>query len=131
MKFFRLMQFAVLLIIISMLASCEYDFIKPEPGPPPPIPADTIYFATQVAPIWESNSCTNCHKPGGIHQLDLTAANAYNSLTSLGMYNTTTPEASKIYTFPHPTTGDHNYKYATDTEAQIILQWITQGAKNN
>ena len=125
------MQFALVLTIISMLVSCEYDYIKPEPIPPSPTPADTIYFATQVAPIWENNGCTTCHKSGGISQPDLTAPNAYSSLTSLGLYNIATPESSKIYTFPHPTTGEHSHKYTTDTEAQIILQWITQGATNN
>lgn len=131
MKMKRLLQFAILSVFIAMLASCEYDFIQPEPAPEPPDPTDTIYFSTDVAPIWESNNCTNCHKPGGISSLDLTANNAYNSLTTLGLYNTSDPASSKIYTFPHPTTGDHSYKYANETEADIILQWITQGALNN
>jgi hypothetical protein len=117
--------------IILFLGSCEYDFIQPEPAPPPPDPTDTIYFSTDVVPIWDNNNCTNCHKPGGVSSLDLTADNAYNSLTSKGLYNVADPASSKIYTFPHPTTGDHSYKYANETEADIILQWITQGALNN
>jgi hypothetical protein len=131
MKFNRILQFAVMVSMILMFASCEYDFIKPEPAPAPPDPTDTIYFANQVAPIWENNGCTNCHKPGGISQLDLTASNAYGSLTSMGMYSVASPESSKIYTFPYPETGDHSYKYSSVSEAQVILQWITQGANNN
>lgn len=117
--------------IIVFLGSCEYDFIQPEPAPPPPDPTDTISFASEVVPIWDNNNCTNCHQPGGVNQLDLTAANAYSSLTSLGLYNTNDPESSRIYTFPNPTTGEHSFKYANETEADIILQWITQGAMNN
>lgn len=131
MKFIRTLQFAVMISMIFMFASCEYDFIKPEPVPPPPNPTDTIYFASQVVPIWESNGCINCHKSGGISQLDLTASKAYNSLTTLGLYSVAAPESSKIYYFPYPQTGDHSYKYANVSEAQLILQWITQGAKNN
>lgn len=131
MKMKRLLRLAVMVSIIAMLASCEYEFIQPEPAPPAPEPTDTISFATEVVPIWESNNCTNCHKPGGVNQLDLTAANAYGSLTSLALYNTADPVSSRIYTFPHPTTGEHSYKYANETEADIILQWITQGAMDN
>lgn len=131
MKLSRLIQLAAVAVFISLLASCEYDFIKPEPGPPPPDPTDTISFSLQVQPIWVSNSCTNCHKPGGISSLDLTAANAYNSLTTLGLYSVASPETSKIYTYPHPVNGTHGTKYASEAEAQIILQWIEQGAKNN
>ena len=131
MKMKRLFRLAMMFTIIALLASCEYEFIQPEPAPPPPEPTDTISFAQEVVPIWDNNNCTNCHKEGGVSQLNLTAADAYNSLTSLGMYNTADPQSSRIYTFPHPTTGEHNYKYANETEADIILQWITQGAMDN
>ncbi|MFP4469841.1 MAG: hypothetical protein ACLFPE_04125 [Bacteroidales bacterium] len=131
MKRMKIFTYLMFLLLVVMVASCEYDFIEPEPVPPPPDPTDTIFFATDVVPIWEDNNCTNCHKQGGTTQLDLTAANAYNSLTSQNLYNTTNPEESRIYTFPHPVTGDHAYKYDNESEADIILQWIRQGAKNN
>ncbi len=131
MKMKRLSQFAAMFTIIAMLASCEYDFIQPEPAPPPPDPTDTISFSNKVVPIWDNNNCTNCHKPGGISQLQLTAADAYNSLIAQGVINTADPASSKIYTFPHPATGEHANKYANETEADIILQWISQGALNN
>lgn len=131
MKMKRLLQLAMMTIIIAALSSCEYDFVQPEPTPEPPSPTDTIYFSTDVVPIWDNNGCTNCHKPNGVSQLDLTAADAYNSLTSLGLYNVGSPESSKIYTFPYPGTGEHNNHYSSEAEAEIILQWITQGAMNN
>lgn len=131
MKLSRIFRFAAAVIFISLLASCEYDFIKPEPGPPPPDPTDTISFSLQCVPIWASNNCTNCHKAGGISGLDLTAANAYNSLTTRSLYSVASPETSRIYTYPYPGTGAHGSKYSSEAEAQIILQWIQQGAKNN
>jgi hypothetical protein len=118
-------------VLVSFFASCEYDFIKPEPGPPPPDPTDTISFSLQVEPIWSNDNCTNCHKTGSISGLDLTAGNAYNSLTAKNLYSVADPESSRIYTYPYPGTGGHSSKYSSETEAQIILQWIQQGAKNN
>jgi len=131
MKLTRIFQLATVMFFVSLLASCEYDFVKPEAGPTPPDPTDIMSFKDDVAPIWDANNCTSCHKSGGISALDLTAANAYNSLTTRGMYSTTSPETSKIYTYPHPATGSHSKKYSSETEAQIILLWIQQGAKNN
>ncbi len=131
MKRMKIINFVLFTVIVAFLASCEYEFIEPKPVPPPPDPTDTVFFATDVVPIWEDNNCTNCHRPGGSPQLDLTAANAYNSLTTLGLYNVANPMESRIYTFPHPLSGEHSYKYANETEAETILLWIEQGAQNN
>lgn len=131
MKLSRKLQLAAAVLFMSLLVSCEYDFIKPEPGPPPPDPTDTISFSLQVQPVFDANNCITCHKAGGISSLDLTAANAYSSLTANGMYSVASPETSKIYTYPYPGTGSHGNKYSSEAEAQIILQWIQQGAKNN
>jgi len=130
MKTNRILQLIFLIFAVVVFASCEYEFIKPE-YTPPPNPEDTISFAQEVVPIFQSNGCTVCHKPGGFGGLDLTLPHAYNNLMSSNLVNTTNPAASKIYTYPHPTTGTHNAKYANEAEAQIILQWIEQGALNN
>ncbi len=118
-----------LIIVLSsfLLNSCKYDFILPEVVPPIDNGGDPISFATQIAPIFSTgNKCTSCHKPG-ITPPDLTTANAYTQIVPKYV-NTTSPESSKIYTFP--TSGTH---YATVSAAQgaIILLWITEGAKNN
>lgn len=99
---------------------------------PPPDPEDTVSFSVRIIPIFENNNCTACHFPGGgFSQLDLTAANAYNSIIGLGLVNTEDPESSKIYIYPHPSLGSHSAKYQSETEVQYILQWIQQGALNN
>ncbi|MCD4736241.1 MAG: hypothetical protein K8R53_09375 [Bacteroidales bacterium] len=126
----KIRNYSYLFFILGFLvlfASCEYDYIEKDPGIDP---NDTISFSAQVVPVFESNSCTGCHNDSGSPQLDLTAENAYNSLTSLGMVDTIAPESSKIYTYPHPVSGDH-LPYSSLDEAEIILQWIKQGALDN
>lgn len=130
MKTNNILQIAFLVLTVMIFASCEYEFIKLK-YTPLPNPNDTISFVQMVAPIFESNNCTSCHEPGGSGGLDLTEANAYNSIISNQLVSTSNPESSKIYTYPNPTSGTHKYKYSNEAEAQIILQWITQGALNN
>jgi len=115
-----------LFIIGITIQSCNYDFIKEAE---PVDPGSNVSFSQQILPIFNSNNnCTACHKPGSTSP-DLTAANAYSSVGSL--INTSTPASSRLYTFPEPSTGTHNWKKYTASQAQLILLWITQGALNN
>ena len=119
----------LLFVIGLLLNACTYDFIVKEELPPVD-PTVTILFATQVAPIFISNQdqCTSCHKTG-LTAPDLTAANAYNSLNTLKLIDTTTPASSKILTFPG--SASHSWAKYSAAESQLILTWIQQGAKNN
>ena len=63
------------IFLISVLVSCEYDYIEiAKPQPPDPgdtnNPVDTIFFSTQIEPLFASNNCTSCHGSGFF--LDLT-----------------------------------------------------------
>jgi len=112
-----------------LLNACTYDFIVKEELTPvdPTVP---VSFSTQIVPIF-TNSCVSCHKTGG-QAPDLTAANAYNSIQSMKLVNTATPASSIIYTEPNPAnTAVHSWKKYTAAEAQLVLTWIQQGAKNN
>ena len=112
-----------------LLNACTYDFIVKEELTPvdPTVP---VSFSTQIVPIF-TNSCVSCHKTGG-QAPDLTAANAYNSIQSMKLVNTATPASSIIYTEPNPAnTTVHSWKKYTAAEAQLVLTWIQQGAKNN
>ena len=111
------------------VSSCTYDFIKEDTTP---ISPDTqVSFSQQILPIFNNNNnCTSCHKPGGTSP-DYTAANAYASIMSNSVVNTAAPASSPLYTFPAPTTSTHTWKKYTATQAQLILLWIQQGAKNN
>lgn len=127
MKKFKIIS--LLFVIGMLLNACAYDFIAKEELPPIDQTV-TISFATQIVPIW-ANSCVSCHKAGG-QAPDLSAANAYTAIK--GMANvvvTATPETSRIYTYPSPSTSVHSWKKYTAAEAQLVLTWIQQGAKNN
>ena len=91
-----------------------------------------VNYAADIIPIFNAScAVSGCHTSGGIKP-DLTAANAYNSLTVGNYYNTAVPESSTLYLWmtgkkgtPMPTTGinkDYN---------ALVLAWIKQGAKNN
>jgi len=112
-----------------LLNACTYDFIVKEELPQVD-PTVTILFATQVAPIFISNQyqCTSCHKTGSTAP-DLTAANAFNSLNTLKLIDTTAPASSKILTIPG--SASHAWAKFSAAESQLILTWIQQGAKNN
>ena len=113
---------------VLIMVSCEYEFIEIA-EPPPPNPEDTVSFATEVEPIFEITSCTNCHS--GSLSLDLTVGNAYNSIKGNNLAVPNDPEASGIYFYPHPVSGTHNQKYSTVDDANIIYTWILQGAEDN
>ena len=112
-----------------LLNACAYDFIVKEELPPVDIKVP-VTFAAKIAPIFISNQyqCISCHKTGGTAP-DLTAANAYNSLNTLKLIDTTTPASSKILAIPGSST--HTWAKFSAAESQLILTWIQQGAKNN
>jgi hypothetical protein len=114
-------------VFVIIIASCQYKFTV-EPVPIPPDPEDTISFAQQIVPIWDVQNCISCHNTGGQNP-DLTADNAYNSITTGGFVETADPSTSIIYHYPLPTEG-HYLEY-TATQALLVLTWIEQGAHNN
>lgn len=122
-------SYFLLFTVGLLLNACTYDFIAEEELPPVDPNVDVL-FSTQIVPIF-TNSCVSCHKAGGTAP-DLTAANAYNSLKNMNLVNTAAPETSKIYTYPGPVSPNtHTWKKYSGAEAQLILTWIQQGAKNN
>lgn len=126
-----IVQTLAVLAVIIIASSCQYKFTV-EPTITPPDPGDTtlpkVSFSTEVQPIFDDRNCTGCHKPGQTKP-DLTAPNAYNSIMSMGLADTTDPESSIIYQKPLPS-GSHFAKY-TSANANTVLIWIGQGALNN
>jgi len=123
----RSQKFLILLFLSAAVFSCTYDFIKKAE---PINPSTPVSFATQILPIFTSDGCTGCHKPGG-QTPDYTIPNTYSSIMSNNVVNTTTPESSLLYTVPNPTTSGHTWTKLTSSQAQLILLWIQQGALNN
>ena len=125
----KLNKYLLLFLFGLLLNACTYDFIVKEELPPIDVTVP-VSFSTQIVPIL-TNSCVSCHKTGG-QSPDLSAANAYSSIKTMNLVNATTPESSIIYTEPNPTNAAvHSWKKYTPAEAQLVLTWIQQGAKNN
>lgn len=123
---------AVLGVLVS---SCVYDFLAP--APIAPIDGgggngeETVSFASDIVPIFEAK-CVACHKPGGSKpNPDLTAANAYSSIANAKYINVDSPSESHLYVHIYSNTSAHTQKKFTAAEAQLVLTWITEGAKNN
>ncbi|MBW6534952.1 MAG: hypothetical protein K0B11_08085 [Mariniphaga sp.] len=123
-------KFKILLLVIVtafVASSCKYDWIIPEEVPDRD-PDQEISFSQEILPIFNSgNNCTACHNGSQIP--DLREENAFGSLNSTRYINKTSPEESKIFAYPHPDGG--HYKKYTLTQANLVLAWIQQGAKNN
>jgi hypothetical protein len=117
----------ILFLLSFAVVSCTYDFIK---KPEPINPGSTVSFATQILPIFSTDGCTGCHKPGGQNP-DYTQPNAYSSIISNNVVDTANPEASLLYTTPNPSTSGHTWSKFTSQQAQLVLLWIQQGAQNN
>ncbi len=91
-----------------------------------------VSFTTDIIPIFnKSCSISGCHISGS-KSPDLSAANAFTSLTTGNYINTSDPQSSVIYLWmsgkkstPMPI-GGINRDYNA-----LILAWIKQGAQNN
>lgn len=122
MKIAKTLLFIVLAGFV--FCSCEYEWIQPEKAP---IPTE-VSFSTDIIPIFDNGCNTGvCHGAGATPP-DLTPSNAYNALLDGGYVNTDTPESSSLYT--SMATGSMK-NYTTPGDEDLILAWITQGAKNN
>jgi hypothetical protein len=130
----------LVLVGVMFMTGCEYDFIyhpadpivTPDPIDPdnPPDP-NLIKFSTQIVPIFTTgNRCTACHGDGGTRPI-LTASKAYGEISAMGLVNVSEPSSSVLYTYVKAGTSTHVWKKYADSQAELILQWITEGAKNN
>lgn len=123
--------FLIMVLFAIFISSCKYNFIVPieEEVPVDTIPGDQpVSFATQIQPIF-TNKCVSCHKSGGTAP-NLAAGSSYNQVVP-ALVNLGKPEESDIYTFPAPTTSKHSWKKYNSSEANLVLTWIKEGAKNN
>jgi hypothetical protein len=121
LKRIRQILYAVILIAaVEGFSSCE----KYSYTPPAVNPNETWSLKDDVQPIF-NNNCISCH--GGTKAPDLRDGKSHSALTKGGYVNLP-GETSRLYT--KMTGSDHSPK-STDSEKQIVLYWINQGALNN
>ncbi len=119
------------LLIGGALASCtDYVNIRPVVVVP-----DSVKFKANIIPIFNL-SCNKspCHAKGG-QAPDLSASNAYTSLTFYGYVDADAAATDSLYAKSSPiyqkiTTGSMKDK-ATDQDRALVLKWIQQGALDN
>jgi len=109
---------------ILLFHACTSDFIVSDLAPVPPGKVFTL--SGDVQPIFTSK-CIGCHT-AGVTNPDLTVGHSYNNLMTMNLVDTLNPAQSVIYV--KITTGDMA-GFCTPSDAQTILEWIKQGAKNN
>ncbi len=116
---------ALFIIMITLFwSSCTSDTLVPEVLPNTP-----VSFTGQIQPIFDAScSKSGCHATGMVAP-DLTAGKSYSSLMSMNLIDTVSPQQSTLYQEVKP--GGGMSSYCTQTQSQLILKWIEQGAKNN
>ncbi len=92
-----------------------------------------ISFTTDIMPIFTNNeNCSSCHAPGSDVFSLASKEDAWNSIQANNLVNIPAPESSKLYDkIIESNPSVHDWKKYTTSEAQTVLTWITQGAKNN
>jgi len=121
----KLILFVIILAGISLMPSCQYEWIDPiDPDLP-----EVVSFSANIIPIF-NRGCNmgGCHASGGTSP-DLTPANAYNDLMATSMIDKANPESSRLYT--KCKSGGSMNKYTQPGDPEIILKWIQEGALNN
>ncbi len=114
-------------LVLLILASCEYKYIKPDTGEPVD-PEEPISFSQQVEPIWTSQSCTNCHNGSGLFSLK--QGEAYQSLIGNNLLDLENVDNSKIVTVPGSSGLHTSYNYVSNQKL-LITTWAEQGAEDN
>jgi hypothetical protein len=133
-----LMAFAFITVSFAW-TGCEKDYSYIEPAPvnttpnPDPGGAKTVFFATDIQPIFNAScNMSGCHD-GAMAEPNLTAANAYAALA--GYINTSAPASSLIYTEVTLPAGSPAMPESgtplTSAQTAKILTWIQEGATNN
>jgi len=109
-------------LAIGLFASCSYDTFEV----PEIIVVEEVSYVDIIVPIFEAK-CNSCH--GGAVAPDLSPGVGYDNLINFNYINTQDPASSLLYT---KIEGNGSMEqYANDQDRTLILQWITEGAKDN
>jgi hypothetical protein len=115
----------VFLMLTVGISSCYHrltEVVRPDPPP------EVISYSENIQPIWDARCATsNCHD--GRWSPNLLQDVSYNELIGGGYVNVDQPENSSIYTVCAP--GGSMAQYTQAGDADLILQWIEEGALNN
>lgn len=111
------------LFVLVFHSSCYFDVIIPETAKD----TEAVSFGNDIQPILNS-VCVSCHN-GVVAVVDLQPGQSYFSLIQGGYINVLSPVESDLINKlkeNHPFSGA-----VTDSEMELILQWIAEGGANN
>ena len=118
------------LILMTAIAltvtGCYRDVIVPTVSTT--APPQAVNFSTQIAPVLTANCAkSGCHVPGG-QKPYMNDPDAYANLINGGFVNTIVPNQSVIYQMLN---GQMQQYIPSNTDIQLIYDWIRNGAPNN
>lgn len=113
--------------LIGLTACEKYSYDPPKYEPPDTSqPYDTVYYSSDIAPLFPAYDCTGCH--GGGISPDLRVSESYEALTGGDYINMTSPQESiLIEKIDDP---GHGGTWSTEDKF-LLLDWIYQGAADN
>jgi hypothetical protein len=124
---------ALFTILELFISGCQKNTTAVIPLMPETV-TKTVSFSKDLVPILTDNcALSGCHVKGA-HAPDLTADNAYNSLTNGSYIDKSSPENSVVY---ERLTGELSPAMPLGKSQNpsnidgLMLAWIKQGAKNN
>jgi hypothetical protein len=137
----KAIKYLFLLLFLSLLTSCEKDYISPTlssgSSTPPPNPNAPVSFSVTIQPIFNAScALSGCHVPPSPPKgIDLSQGNSYNSIWTNGLADTTSGQyaTSTLYTavIPSGNMPEGGGAKLNSNQCAEILLWITQGAQNN
>ncbi len=121
--------YGISLVVVSLiLTGCYYDKeVDPNSGGLP----TNVSFSNDVQPVFTKNcAMSGCHDEVPTHNPTLVIGASYNALISGGYINVPVPNAGILYQEisegnmpPGAPLSSH--------EANLIIAWLNEGAKNN
>lgn len=117
-----------LLGMVTYLSSCYKDVILPEAVVDPDGPPQSVSYATDLAPLFNTKcALSGCHSAGD-HKPYLLVDISYQQIIGGGFVNTSLPKESILYKMIN---GEMREFIPSATDRQKVYDWIRNGAPNN
>jgi hypothetical protein len=120
----KLLKIVLVSSVPLVMFSCYYDEFPEEIEVVIP-PDQEVSFANDIAPIFVTYNCTQCHNTSG-QAPDLTAGSEYSSLVPTYV-SAGDPDNSRLYT----QLAIIGHRNVDATSIALIKKWIEDGAENN
>jgi hypothetical protein len=130
MKISKILLFSI--VIVGLASSCEKAYVLPKPKEVTPIdpgaPPATVFYATDIQPIFDNNSCLGCH---ATQVPKLTAGISYAALVPSFVTAGSASTSNLFITLAPGGNMYENYAQISAADLAKIETWINEGAKDN